>query len=245
MQTKTCKTCLIDQPIDHFYLSKRHTDGRVKVCRNCQKIKMSEYREKHRAKIKRYMHGYFSENKKRILAQTRKFRKENPEIVKERREKYYAKYREKLLAQNKEYYQKNKDKKKQYDRKYRLKAKNRKRRNALEQAQNHASPIRRIKKALRNAVRLGMLGKIQKSMHTDQYLGCSFEFFCKHMELQFLEGMTFENYGKAWHIDHIKPINTFPVERLGEAFHYTNCRPLWASENYGRPKDGSDLCYLI
>lgn len=82
----------------------------------------------------------------------------------------------------------------------------------------------------------------KKSANTENLIGCSVEFFMGWLEKQFIDGMTWDNYGE-WHIDHIKPCNTFnmlDVEEQKKCFHYTNCRPLWAYDNLRRPKDGSD-----
>ena len=64
-------------------------------------------------------------------------------------------------------------------------------------------------------------------------LGCSIEDFKKYFESMFLEGMTWDNYGK-WHIDHIKPLSSFNLNNPDEfktAVHYTNLQPLWAEDN--------------
>jgi hypothetical protein len=68
-----------------------------------------------------------------------------------------------------------------------------------------------------------------------RYLGCSFEDFARHIESQFTDGMSWENFGKSgWHVDHIYPLGhadlTDPVELLA-AFNWRNCRPLWEAEN--------------
>jgi len=64
-------------------------------------------------------------------------------------------------------------------------------------------------------------------------LGCSIEELKQHLESQFQEGMTWDNYGQ-WHIDHIKPLASFDLinrDQLLEACHYTNLQPLWALDN--------------
>jgi len=80
---------------------------------------------------------------------------------------------------------------------------------------------------------------------TTKLLGCSITFFKKYIENQFKPNMSWDNYSKyGWHIDHIKPCNTFDLsiyEQQQKCFHYTNLRPLWAKENWKRPKSGNDI----
>lgn len=80
----------------------------------------------------------------------------------------------------------------------------------------------------------------QKSGSAVKDLGCSMEEFKKHLEDQFQEGMTWDNYGrkngiKCWHIDHIIPISSFDLsirEELDKACNYINLQPLWAIDNH-------------
>ena len=51
---------------------------------------------------------------------------------------------------------------------------------------------------------------------------------------QFEEGMTWENYGTLWHIDHVEPLRCFDLtdrEQFLEAANWMNLRPLWAEDN--------------
>jgi hypothetical protein len=83
---------------------------------------------------------------------------------------------------------------------------------------------------------------IDKKNRTTKLLGCDIEFLKHHLELQFKDGMNWNNYGlKGWHIDHIRPCASFDLtkeEQQKECFHYTNLQPLWAEENL---KKGSKI----
>lgn len=94
-------------------------------------------------------------------------------------------------------------------------------------------PMYRIEHALRGLVRRSIKGK-GKSAHTMELLGCSINEFKKHIESQFANGMSWENYGKEiWHLDHIKAVCEFTdlslPEQQRECCHYTNLRPLWTT----------------
>ena len=72
-----------------------------------------------------------------------------------------------------------------------------------------------------------------KSFKTISILGCNIEELKQHLEEQFEENMSWENYGN-WHIDHILPCAKFDLTNLEQqkkCFHYTNLQPLWAKEN--------------
>ena len=56
-----------------------------------------------------------------------------------------------------------------------------------------------------------------------------------HIEKQFKDGMTWENYGK-WHIDHRIPISIFNINGIKskgfkEAWKLENLQPMWEKEN--------------
>ena len=72
-----------------------------------------------------------------------------------------------------------------------------------------------------------------KAGSTAELLGCNKNELASHLETQFTEGMSWDNYGK-WHIDHIKPIVSFDLtdpRQQKECFNYTNLQPLWAEDN--------------
>ena len=78
----------------------------------------------------------------------------------------------------------------------------------------------------------------RKSATTLKLLGCSVEFVKSHIESQFKNGMSWDNYGiRGWHIDHIRPCASFDLtipEQQFKCFHYTNLQPLWATTEIAR-----------
>ena len=97
----------------------------------------------------------------------------------------------------------------------------------------------RIKDSLRNRLNSTIRLKRRTSL---EYMGCDLSVLMGYLEVQFKEGMTWDNYGK-WHIDHIKPCCLFDLEDEAEqliCFHYSNLQPLWAEENWkkGNKYDG-------
>lgn len=75
---------------------------------------------------------------------------------------------------------------------------------------------------------------------TLDFIGCSRFELMRHLERQFKPGMAWNNYGSEWHVDHERPCYTFDFSQHGDAricFHFSNLRPLWATENLRRGKD--------
>lgn len=60
-----------------------------------------------------------------------------------------------------------------------------------------------------------------------------------HLERQFVRGMTWDNYGSDWHIDHIVPRASFTFDgaehpEFRACWALTNLRPLWAEDNLAK-----------
>ena len=86
---------------------------------------------------------------------------------------------------------------------------------------------------------------IKKVLKTEELLGCTVAEARSYIESLWLPDMSWNNYSlHGWHVDHIIPLNTFDlsdIEQQKKAFHYTNLRPLWSTDNLQRPKSGSDV----
>ena len=132
--------------------------------------------------------------------------------------------KEKIVIQRKKYKDKNKEQiknqQKEYQRNYR--------RNRKKIDINF-----KILCNLRNRLNLAVIQN-WKNGRTLELLGCSIKELKKHLQFQFTEDMTWDNYG-LWHIDHKIPCAKFDLSKESEqhkCFNYTNLQPLWAIDNF-------------
>ena len=135
--------------------------------------------------------------------------------------------------------QKNPDKNKEYNKKYST-GKNRDKYLAQKRERNKKYYINNVQYKLGQLLRyrLWISLKEQNSDNINsakELLGCSKEELIEHLESQFSEGMTWENWSlNGWHIDHIRPVSSFDLSdpaQAKECFHYSNLQPLWAIDN--------------
>lgn len=63
---------------------------------------------------------------------------------------------------------------------------------------------------------------------------CSREKFRNWIEYNFTQGMTWDNYGTGWNLDHVKPCSSFDLtdeDKLKECFDWKNTVPVYPKEN--------------
>jgi hypothetical protein len=95
------------------------------------------------------------------------------------------------------------------------------------------TPSARVEYALRGRLYKALKGGT-KSAPTLQLLGCSVAYLRAHLETRFRPGMTWENYGAVWEIDHVLPCAKFDLTDAAQqraCFHFSNLQPLFALEN--------------
>lgn len=147
----------------------------------------------------------------------------NPELVKKMAARYRAQNRETARQRSQDWYRNNRVRalagRKEYKRN-----------------RYQTDPAFRVRQNLQNRVWDAVVRNTgaKKTLGTLELLGCSIPELRAHLEQQFRPGMTWENYGPVWHIDHICACAKFdlldPVQQR-ECFHYTNLQPLFAVEN--------------
>lgn len=65
-------------------------------------------------------------------------------------------------------------------------------------------------------------------------LGCTIPEFKAYIEALWQAGMTWDNLGQHWQLDHIKALGLFDLkdpEQLRQAVHYTNIQPLTTADH--------------
>lgn len=148
----------------------------------------------------------------------------NKDILNSKKRTKYFLERDKNLAIMKAYKQNNKEKIKIYTRNY---SRNRKK----------IDLNFKLKCALRTRLNEAINNKY-KTGSAIKDLGCSVQELKEHLEKQFQNGMTWENWSvHGWHIDHIIPLASFDLtdkEQFLKACHYTNLQPLWAKDNISK-----------
>ena len=98
-------------------------------------------------------------------------------------------------------------------------------------------PENKIKRNLRKRMRDFLRKAKAEMMSVSGLIGCTSLQFKHHLESQFKSGMTWDNYGMHWHVDHILPCATFDhkdKKQVKQCWHFTNLRPLGASENIAK-----------
>jgi len=227
---------------------KRHETARKYYLKNREKLrKLSDiHYQKNKEKRSAKERKLYRENRRKFLDADKIYREKNKEKINEYLKLYREENRVKIREGAKASYQKHREKRlkeiQAYEQRPDIKQKNN---NRIKQ-RRLTDPNFKLRRILRNQLYQHLkLNKTKKSKSALQLVGCSISELKEYIEHQWLPGMTWENYTKTgWHIDHIRPCNTFdltdPVQQK-ECFHYSNLRPLWAADNLSRPRDGSDI----
>ena len=236
-----CSDCSTITPITNFSKNKGRKNGVNAICKQCESIRAKEYNARPEIKAKN------KERNKKWLADNREYKNKYTQewyrLNKEHKNKKVQEWKEKNADRYKkvrnEYYQKNKKRllEYQYERRKNnpnyIKEYASKNKEQLDEKRREYE-VKRKKENIQFKLRCNLRGRIYKAIVKFNYkrkntsikeLGCSIEEYVKYLETQFESGMSWENYGELWEIDHIYPISK------GGSFHYTNTQPLTTLEN--------------
>lgn len=202
---KSCNKCLETKPKSDFHKDKYKKGGIANTCKSCA-CEMAR--------------ASYHKNKDKAKETHRRWREKNREKRLEYCRNWHRKNREQSLAVSRKWKKENPDAVREYERthkKQRLKN----------------DPLFKLARNCRIRIHsvLGKKSSAKTGSRMWKLLGCTGEELAKHLESQFVDGMSLDNYGQ-WHIDHITPLASANTEDEIKALcHYTNLQPLWAIDN--------------
>lgn len=258
---KKCSSCKEVKELHNFYFKKNYNSYQSK-CNDCmvlyrRKLKplKEQYKQRldlHEQKLKKCSrceivkpYSEYGINKSTFYGIQCYCKSCKSERQKEYREN--PRFKEKLLDKKKEYYHrvKNSDKYLNY-----LNKRKEKRDYKKERASVLGNEFRRIKESLRKSTNSVFARYnrewIKKDTKTEILLGANFFEVKEFIERQFLAGMSWDNYGKDWHIDHVIPLDSAnkDVEKLKRLCYYQNLSPVWWKDNLEKGYVVPDICTL-
>jgi hypothetical protein len=161
----------------------------------------------------------------------RAYKEKNRERMAIRDAEYNAKNKDIQSAKRKIYAKNNRDKRNAYIREYK---KERKQKDPSFRIYENCR--KRIWKTLRK----------NKTNKTNELLGCSKMFYQMWLAYTFDTSLNWSNYGTAWDIDHVVPIDSFDIKNQQEVlkcFNWRNTRALDKTEN-GRKSNNIEQTYI-
>jgi hypothetical protein len=146
--------------------------------------------------------------------------------------------KEYMSNKSKTWYEQNKEHRKEYLKEYREKniVKIRKTKRDYERNRKASDPLYKLICNFRTAIYTVLKeNNITKFGHYFDILGYTPEELINHLEKQFTEGMTWDNYGE-FHVDHKLPISSFNIKEIGDeefmkCWSLDNLQPMWGEEN--------------
>lgn len=215
---KQCNKCKQVLDINNFSINNNSRDGHSYICKDCQKLYDLNRIEQTRQ--------YYINNRDSILQKSKEYKQKHPEVNK----RWRCLHSEQL---------------KEYHNVYNNRPDVKERRNKLYREKYSQNINLRISQSISVAIRHSLKGN-KNWIHWENIVNYSIEQLKQHLECQFTDDMSWDNYGDYWEIDHIIPINTFNITSMDDlsfkvCWSLANLRPLEKIANRSRPKDGSDI----
>jgi len=223
MAEQVCSKCGILKPLAEFH---KKGNKRASQCKACCVLQGKLYYIANKKRINARNKEYVQNNKEKRAAYRLAYNK----ATTEERHLYYLQNKEKINARNRAWYQANLEKVKEYNET--RKPKN----NHRDRLLRKTNPKIRLNRNISCAISFSLHGN-KKNRHWEDLVGYTLNKLKKHLEKLFLDGMTWENYGRdGWAIDHVIPKSAFNYQEptdydFKRCWALKNLQPLWAHDN--------------
>jgi hypothetical protein len=231
---KICTKCKIEKPAtaEFFYRHKSQRDGLTSRCRVCAKADNDAWHDRNRELARAATREWARKNPERNAA----WRKRNPEAVKALGREWRRKNLRRLAASQRRRREVNPGEHAAIMRAYRIRNidRVRERERAQRLAKKHDARFK-IAKAISGGLLKALRGR-KNGAQWESLVGYGREELVRHLERQFSRGMSWENFGTAWHVDHIVPVSSFRFASKDDpevraCWALTNMRPLPKHDN--------------
>lgn len=220
MNTKRCVKCKKVKSINEFTGDKRAFDGKQSRCKKCRNEDEKIRKANNPEEVRKSSREWRKNNQEKIRLDMKKRYNKNPEIAKKRAKKWAKSNPEKRQAIQLNWIVKNPEKRKEV-----IKKANKKKR---------STPKGKLNSNIGKSIWASLHGR-KSNQHWEFLVGYTISALKKHIEKQFMDGMSWDNYGE-WHLDHKIPISVFNFqssfdEDFKKCWSLNNLQPLWAKDN--------------
>jgi hypothetical protein len=169
-----------------------------------------------------YKKQWYQNNKTALLLKAKEYALLNKDKISAYQKEYKIENKSEIAKQRKEHYTANKSE---------IMRKN----IARDLKRRRIDPAYKLRRNCSTMIWQALQGR-KNGLSILSFLPYSMEDLKKHLENQFDNNMTWENYGKYWHIDHNIPQSKLPYtsmkeENFAKCWALSNLRPLEALEN--------------
>jgi hypothetical protein len=152
--------------------------------------------------------------------------------------KYYESNKEKISEYYSEWRENKKEHLKEYLKKWREENRDKLRKTKRDYERNRkaSDPLYKLITNFRTAIWTVLKeSNVDKYGHYFDVLQYTPDELINHLEKQFKDDMTWDNYG-IWHVDHKFPITSFDIQEMGDeefmkCWSLENLQPMWGEEN--------------
>ena len=226
---KTCSgPCGQTKDVSEFTTNGKNADG-TKIyrsnCKVCQNKKAKDFYKNNIVKIQEYKsRPEVKEHRKEYAQEYHKEYYTRPEVI-ERKEDFKENFQKDYL---KEYHSRPEiiERDKKWGKDYRLTPEVRQHRRDYDKERYDTNPLVRLHSVMRSSIYRSLNGD-KDNMSWEKLVGYTRSDLKLHLETKFQEGMTWENAGTYWHIDHIVPMCRFNIK----SYHDDAFKKCWSLQN--------------
>lgn len=235
-ETKICGRCKAEKPIVEFHKRNLTRCGYKSICKICDyEIARERYKEK-REQILLKHKEWKDNNIEHRKEYNKQWKAENVDRVREQGKILYLKNIPKKKKQSHEGYLKNKEAVLEKNKQWKLDNPERAKEMRIRAGKKERSTLKgRLNNAMSSNIWHALKG-LKAGRRWEALVGYTVEDLKNHLEKHFLKGMSWDNYGTDWEIDHKIPKVAFNYEHpedidFRKAWGLKNLQPLWKSAN--------------